>query len=70
LWTAVVSFASVFIIRNRAMAVVAAVCASVVIPAALGILFTSFYPLSPLGPEDLLEKAFHIFIGTEAQHLL
>jgi hypothetical protein len=68
-WAAAVSFAAAFIIRNRIIAVVTAVCASVFIPLALGLLFTSLYLNSPLGPEELLEKAFHLFIGSGTSHL-
>jgi hypothetical protein len=69
-WTAAVSFAAAFIIKSKPVAVVAAVCASVIIPLVLGLFFTSLYLNSPLGPEELLEKAFHLFIGAGASHLL
>jgi hypothetical protein len=68
-WTAAVSFAAVFIIRNRIIAAITAVCASIFIPLALGVIVTSLVPIASLGPEEFLKKYWDILIGAGAVRL-
>jgi hypothetical protein len=68
-WTAVVSFTAAFIIKRKPAAVVMAVCASVIIPLALGIVVTSFIPIASFGPEEFLQRCWYIIVGAGAVRL-
>ena len=68
-WVAVVSFVAAVKIKNAAIAVTVTVSASIVIPLALAILYTSFSPWSPLGPEEFLDKYLRILIGEHGANL-
>jgi len=68
-WVAVVSFVAATKIKTPALAVIVAVSASIVIPLALSILYTSFSPWSPLGPEEFLDKYLRILIGEHGANL-
>ena len=68
-WVAVVSFVTAIKIKNAAIAVTVTVSASIVIPLALAILYTSFSPWSPLGPEEFLDKYLRILIGEHGANL-
>jgi hypothetical protein len=69
IWATVVSFAAALKIKSRAIAILAAVCASVFIPLALGVLITSLIPIASLGPEEFLQKYWDILIGAGAIRL-
>jgi hypothetical protein len=56
-------------IRRGSISALVAISCSVGIPIVLGVLFTSLFPWSPLGPEELLEWVWDTFSGTNAAHL-
>jgi len=68
-WLAVCSFVTATKIKNVTVAITVAVSASIVIPLALAILYTSFSPWSPLGPEEFLNKYLRILIGEHGANL-
>ncbi|RJO62123.1 MAG: hypothetical protein C4542_04945 [Dehalococcoidia bacterium] len=68
-WLAAVSFVAATKIKAPALAVIVTVSASIVIPLALAILYTSFFPWSPLGPEEFLDKYLRILIGEHGDNL-
>ena len=68
-WVAVVSCVAALKIKNLAIAAAVALSAVVLIPLALSILYTSFIPWSPLGPEEFLDKYLRILIGEHGANL-
>ena len=68
-WVALVSFVAASKIKTPLIAATVAISAVVVIPLALSILYTSFSPWSPLGPEEFLDKYLRILIGEHGANL-